>query len=623
MKATNSANRSSTKALSIRIKENIAATAPTITTAALPNASVGTAYSYTLEATGTAPIIWSASSKPAWMSVSSDGNITGTPTATGTFSVTLTARNDAGTSQPKTLTLKVGSVPAIATAGLPMGTVGTAYSALLVATGTTPITWTTISGALPNGLNISGDRITGTPSAQGSFTFTLQASNDWGSATKTLTITVSGASVAPAITTTSLPSGTVGEAYSHALAATGTAPITWSASGLPNGLSVSGDRITGTPTQAGTFQVTLTASNSARSASKTLTLTIANAAVAPAITTTSLPGGTVGVAYSHALAATGTAPITWSASGLPNGLSVSGDRITGTPTQAGTFQVTLTASNSVRSASKTLTLYVGGASQVGVPPEVTTRGIPGGTVGVPYGGVTLTASGTQPVTWSLLSGLPPGLTLSPNGVIGGTPTTAGIFAFTVQVRNDWGTSMQTLGITIKDGSVAPIMAPAIATDALPNGTVGKDYSAQLDISGAQPITLSAQGLPSWLTLYGNGLLYGQPTQAGTYTFTVRATNSAGSVSKTLRIVVSGAAVEVTALPAGKLNEVYSLMLQTTGTASPVVWGAVSGTLPPGVSLYGNGELYGRPTQTGTFTFTVKAMSSTGAVTRTLSITVTP
>ena len=535
VKATNSTNRSTTKTLSIRIKDNSAATAPVITTAALPNAALGAAYSYTLEATGTTPITWTASSKPAWMSVSSDGKITGTPTAAGTFSVTLTARNNAGTSAPKSLTVKVGSAPMIATGGLPNGTVGTAYNALLVATGTTPITWTKVSGNLPGGLGISGDRISGTPSAQGSFTFTLQASNEWGNATKTLTITVSGA------------------------------------------------------------------------------------AVAPTITTTSLPNGTVGAAYSHTLAATGTAPITWSASGLPNGLSISGDRISGTPTQAGTFQVTLTARNSVKSVSKTMTLSVSAGSQTGAAPVITTRSLPNGSVGTPYGGATLTASGTQPITWTPLSGLPPGLTLSQNGAIGGTPTSAGTFSFTVQARNDWGTSMQTLSIIITDGAV---QAPVITTDTLPNGTVGQTYNATLAISGAQPITLSVQGLPSWLTLYSNGLLSGRPTQAGTYTFTVRAENAAGSVTKTFRIVVAAAAVEATPLPAGKLNEAYSVWLQVTGTSGAVVWGVSSGRLPDGVYLNSNGELYGRPTQTGTFTFTARAMSSNGAVGKVFSITVT-
>ena len=82
---------------------------------------------------------------------------------------------------------------------------------------------------------------------------------------------------------------------------------------------------------------------------------------APVITTESLPGGTVGTAYSQALAADGTAPISWSATSgaLPAGLTLSSDgKITGTPTTAGTSTFTVTATNASGSASKAFTITV-------------------------------------------------------------------------------------------------------------------------------------------------------------------------------------------------------------------------------------------------------------------------
>lgn len=96
----------------------------------------------------------------------------------------------------------------------------------------------------------------------------------------------------------------------------------------------------------------------------------------PAITTTTLSGGKVGEAYSQTLAATGTAPITWSiASGnLPAGLTLSGDTISGTPTTAGTFTFTVKAGNSVGNDTKELSIVIQAAPvepDPGQPPVIT------------------------------------------------------------------------------------------------------------------------------------------------------------------------------------------------------------------------------------------------------------
>ncbi len=90
--------------------------------------------------------------------------------------------------------------PSITTTSLPGGTVGTAYSQALAATGDTPITWSIVSGNgnLPGGLSLSGNTISGTPTASGTFSFTVKAANSAGNVTKALSITVAAAPAPPA-----------------------------------------------------------------------------------------------------------------------------------------------------------------------------------------------------------------------------------------------------------------------------------------------------------------------------------------------------------------------------------------------------------------------------------------
>ncbi|MEN9807791.1 MAG: hypothetical protein RL756_2311 [Pseudomonadota bacterium] len=170
--------------------------------------------------------------------------------------------------------------PTITTTSLPAAVPGVPYSQTLAATGSAPITWAIQSGALPTGLGLAValGTITGTPIAGAtSQTFTLRAENSTGNDTQELTITVGAA---PSVTTASLASGTVGTAYSQTLAATGASPITWATMGaLPPGLTRSGATISGTPTSAGTWQITATATNDYGASSRVLTISIAEAAV--------------------------------------------------------------------------------------------------------------------------------------------------------------------------------------------------------------------------------------------------------------------------------------------------------------------------------------------------------
>jgi hypothetical protein len=157
-----------------------------ITTAPLPNATIGNTYSASLSATGgTAPYSWEliSGSLPSGLSLSSTGAITGTPSNQLGSSFTVEATDSTTpTAQTATaiLSISVSGTPlVIATTSLPSATSGSLYSTTLVAIGgNPPYSWSVITGSLPSGLNLSTSGvISGTPSSQGSSSFTAQVTD--------------------------------------------------------------------------------------------------------------------------------------------------------------------------------------------------------------------------------------------------------------------------------------------------------------------------------------------------------------------------------------------------------------------------------------------------------------
>ena len=176
---------------------------PVITTISLPDGRVGDAYATVLKATGYQPIEWFLDSDglPDGLSLSENGDISGTPYVHGTYTFTVKATNIDG-SETKQLAIVVANVkpPVITTTSLPDGRVGEVYDTVLEATGYPPVEWILDSGDLPDGLSLSENgNMSGTACTAGTFTFTVKVTNPGGSETKQLTIEIAkgeGAEVA-------------------------------------------------------------------------------------------------------------------------------------------------------------------------------------------------------------------------------------------------------------------------------------------------------------------------------------------------------------------------------------------------------------------------------------------
>jgi hypothetical protein len=161
----------------------------------------------------------------------------------------------------------------------------------------------------------------------------------------------------------------------------------------------------------------------------------------------------------------------------------------------------------------------------------------------------------------------------------------------------------------------------ISTGELTPGLTGIDYRHQLLFSGGRaPITwgMNSGALPPGLALSSSGVISGRPIQVGAYTFTVRIvdheTQSATSTPLTITVEMGPLGVINTGdQPNGQTGVTYTLQLLGTGGTSPYTWSLNGGQLPPGLSLAaGNGRITGRPTEVGSWVFTIRITDSQNA-----------
>jgi hypothetical protein len=325
----------------------------------------------------------------------------------------------------------------------------------------------------------------------------------------------------------------------------------FTATGLPAGLTIDNTGlISGTiiPGAAGSHRVTVTAyASGVPSTPMTFTWTVKP----PTITLSGLPTPQDAVAYSATLtAAGGTGPYTFSliAGALPLGLTLTAaGTISGTPRAAGLASFWIRARDASTGAGpfqavQHYTLNV-------APPTLVMASVPlamqvGAAAKLSLG----VTGGIAPYYYYLVSGhLPAGVTLSLAGVLSGAPTAGGTFTFAVRARD----SSRGTGPFAVTQTFTLVVAPptlAIATTSLPGVPVGLPFTQTISGSGGtgpRSFSIVAGSLPHGVYLLRTGLLYGTPTVAGAYSFTVQMTDaSTGTgpyyVQQSLQMVVQQA-----------------------------------------------------------------------------------
>jgi hypothetical protein len=311
---------------------------------------------------------------------------------------------------------------------------------------------------------------------------------------------------------------------------------------------------------------------------------------------------------------------------LPEGLSLeTNGTISGMPTTAGNFVFWVELSDEDPPSQPWCTPKKAEREfSIRIDPGlvVTTETVPPAYTGTPYSLALAAMMQTAPgatvpppsaPTWSIEGQLPPGLALeAATGVISGTPTTNGTYAFTVRATLvDGRTAAKTLSIKV-------ITALAIiAPQAIPASEVGVALRVELGATGGTPPytwALSTGALPPGLVLTAAGAIVGRPTSPGTFRFTATVSDSGGqsqSYSATL-VVRPRLALATMSLQPARVGAPYRVRLVASGGVGPLLWTVAQGPLPRGLRLDRRlGVLSGAPTKAGRYRLRLEVTDSLG------------
>ncbi len=382
----------------------------------------------------------------------------------------------------------------------------------------------------PNGMTINQTTgvITWSPGTGdiGNHAVTLRATNSNGQAEQSYSIAVSAASP-PKITSYPNKTAIVGEPYFYTVVADGGPEPTFRFFGAPPaGMTL--DPITGVITftpalnQVGTAIVSVDAVNALGTDRQSFGLAIDASQKAPKVVTTAKTTATVGVEYTYEVSASGNPMPTYTLPTAPSGMTIDAQSgmIRWTPTTAGSFDVTVRATNRVSSDDQSFVIV---AQNAGEAPVFTSTPVQTAIAGQVYQ-YRATATGTPAPTFSLKLA-PDGMQVDPTtGVIVWTPARSdkGQYSITVTATNVVTSVDQTYSLTVQ-------VTPRITSEPGYSGKIGTPYSYQVQVDAEPSATIDLEQAPAGMTINGTGLVTWTPAtgQDGQHQVRVKATNALG------------------------------------------------------------------------------------------------
>jgi RHS repeat-associated protein len=424
---------------------------------------------------------------------------------------------------------------------------------------------------LANGANYSGVTtatltVSGQTTAMNGDQFRCTVINSAGSATSTAATLSVGA---PMITSATNASAAVGTAFNYAITTTGTA-VSYGATGLPAGLALNPATgvISGTPTASGTFNATLSATNSGGTGIAALALTV-SAGTAQSITFPAIATHTYGDApFTLSAMASSGLPVSYTIASGPATVSGSAVTLTGT----GTVTITATQSGGLNGGTTyapasvvSQTFTVAKANQT-----ISFGPLSNKTYGDAPFALSATASSGLPVSFAATSG--------PATLAGNTVTLTGTGAVTITASQPGNTNYNAASSVSQSFAVNPPM-PVVTCATNATCVVGAAFNYTITATNL-PTSYSVTGpLPSGLAFNpSTGLISGTPTQTGTFTVTIGATNAGGTGTAPLSLVISAASQTITfgAIPSKATNDAPFALAATASSGLPVSFAVVSG-----------------------------------------------
>ncbi|HLB74638.1 MAG TPA: putative Ig domain-containing protein, partial [Sedimentisphaerales bacterium] len=401
------------------------------------------------------------------------------------------------------------------------------------------------ASGLPSGATFSSGSFSWTPgyTQVGSYNVTFTASDGADSDSEVVTITVGNTNRAPVLASIGAKSASENTLLTFTVSAADADgdTITYSASSLSSGATFSSGSFSWTPgyTQAGSYDVTFTASDGTDSDSEVVTITVANTNRSPVLASIGNKSVNEGASLSFSASATDADgdSITYSASSLPTGAVFSGGSFSWTPgyTQTGSYSVTFTASDAADTDSEVVTISVGNVNRAPVLASIGAKSVDENSL---LGFTTSATDADGDTITCTASVLPTGATFS-TGSFSWTPEyeQAGSHNVTFTASDGTDSDSETITITVGNVNRAPVLE-AIGSQSIDEGSLLSFSLSAADADG-DSITYSAAGLPSGSAFASQTFTWTPGyTQAGAHEITFTAGDGADEDSETVTITVN-------------------------------------------------------------------------------------